>query len=64
VVLQRSGRELSQTKFVTALASLQDYKTGLMPAISFGPNRRTGILGAHVIAVGRGNAEPVWVPLR
>jgi ABC-type branched-subunit amino acid transport system substrate-binding protein len=62
--LQRSGRDLSQTKFVTALASLQDYKTGLMPAISFGPNRRTGVLGAYIIAVAGANSEPVWVPLR
>ena len=63
--LQRVGRELTRAKFVAALSSLQSLETGLMPPISFGPNRRTGVHGAHVVALGRNQDKPehVWVPL-
>ena len=61
--LQHSGRDLTRAKFVAALAALQNFETGLMPPISFGPNRRTGVRGAHVVAFGRGHNEPenVWI---
>ena len=63
--LQRSGRDLTHAKFVAALSALQDFETGLMPPISFGPNRRTGVRGAHVVALGRTPNAPdhVWVSL-
>jgi len=63
--LQRSGRDLTHAKFVTALARLQNFETGFMPPISFGPNRRTGVRGAHVVALGFGRDEPehVWISL-
>jgi ABC-type branched-subunit amino acid transport system substrate-binding protein len=63
--LQRSGRDLTRAKFVAALAALQDFETGLIPPISFGPNRRTGVRGAHVVALGRTQNEPehVWISL-
>ena len=61
--LQRGGRDLTRAKFVAALAALQNFDTGLVPPISFGPNRRTGVRGAHVVALGRGQNEPehVWI---
>jgi ABC-type branched-subunit amino acid transport system substrate-binding protein len=64
-VLQRVGRDLTRTKFVAALAALQDFETGLMPPISFGPNRRTGLRGAHVLRLspGQGELEHVWIEL-
>lgn len=40
--LTRTGRELSRGKFIHSLEQLRDFKTGLFPAMSFGPNRRTG----------------------
>jgi ABC-type branched-subunit amino acid transport system substrate-binding protein len=63
--LQRGGRDLTRSKFVAALATLQNFQTGLVPPISFGPNRRTGVRGAHIVALGRSGKEPgqVWVPL-
>jgi ABC-type branched-subunit amino acid transport system substrate-binding protein len=63
--LQRVGRDLTRAKFVAALAALQNFDTGLAPPISFGPNRRTGVRGAHVVAFGRGQNEPehVWISL-
>jgi ABC-type branched-subunit amino acid transport system substrate-binding protein len=63
--LQRGGRELTRAKFVTALAALQNFETGLIPPISFGPSRRTGVRGAHVIAIGRTQIKPehFWISL-
>jgi len=63
--LQRGGRDLTRAKFVAALAALQNFETGLIPPISFGPNRRTGVRGAHVVALGHAESEPehVWISL-
>src|SRR5262245_46297882 len=43
-------------------AALQEFQTGLMPAISFGANRRIALRGAHVVALGQGGKDPehVW----
>jgi len=63
--LQHSGRDLTRANFVAALAALQNFETGLMPPISFGPNRRTGVRGAHVVPLDRGHNQPehVWISL-
>jgi ABC-type branched-subunit amino acid transport system substrate-binding protein len=63
--LQRGGRDLTRDKFVAALAALQNFETGLLPPISFGPNRRTGVRGAHVVGLDRTQARPkhVWISL-
>lgn len=49
--MKRAGRELSRAKFVRALENLFSFETGVMPSISYGPNRRIGALGAHIVAV-------------
>ena len=63
--LKRGGRDLTRAKFVAALAALQNVETGLVPPVSFGPNRRTGVRGAHVVALGRGQSDwkQVWISL-
>ena len=40
-----SGKDLSRERLVTALEGLYEYDTGLMPKITFGPNRRIGSVG-------------------
>jgi ABC-type branched-subunit amino acid transport system substrate-binding protein len=47
--LRRSGRGLSRTRLVAALEGLSNFETGITYAVSFGPNRRVGALGAHVM---------------
>ena len=49
--LQRAGRDLSREKLVTTLEGLYDFDTGLMPPLSFGPNRRIGAQGAYVVTL-------------
>ena len=49
--LELCGRDLSRERLVTALEGLYEYDTGLIPKISFGPNRRVGVLGAYVVTL-------------
>jgi ABC-type branched-subunit amino acid transport system substrate-binding protein len=47
--LTRAGKDLSREKLITALEGFYEYDTGTTPRISFGPNRRVGAAGAHVL---------------
>lgn len=49
--LKRVGKDLSREKLIHALEGFYDYHTGLTPAISYGPNRRIGAMGAYVVVV-------------
>jgi ABC-type branched-subunit amino acid transport system substrate-binding protein len=59
--LQRSGKDLSREKLVTALEGLYDYETGMTPLITYGPNRRIGAAGAYIIGVDTERKEFVSV---
>ncbi|HEU4931643.1 MAG TPA: ABC transporter substrate-binding protein [Pyrinomonadaceae bacterium] len=47
--LTRAGRDLNREKLITALDSLYEYETGVTPRLTFGPNRRVGAAGAHIV---------------
>ncbi|MCU1730716.1 MULTISPECIES: ABC transporter substrate-binding protein [unclassified Pseudomonas] len=49
--LKRAGRDASRDKLVNALESLHDIDTGLTPPLGFGPGRRQGLAGAHVVTL-------------
>ncbi|MGE8145824.1 ABC transporter substrate-binding protein [Pseudomonas frederiksbergensis] len=49
--MKRVGRDASREKLVSALEGLHDFDTGLTPLISFGPGRRLGLSGAHIVTV-------------
>ena len=49
--LKRVGKELSREKLIQTLEGFYEYPTGLTPAITFGPNRRIGAMGAYVVMV-------------
>jgi ABC-type branched-subunit amino acid transport system substrate-binding protein len=49
--MKQAGRDASREKLVSALEALHDFDTGLTPLISFGPGRRLGLSGAHVVTV-------------
>jgi ABC-type branched-subunit amino acid transport system substrate-binding protein len=49
--LKRAGKDLSRERLIQVLEGFYDYKTGLMPAITWGPNRRVGAMGAYVVLV-------------
>jgi hypothetical protein len=49
--LERSGKNLSREKLVTTLEGLYEFDTGLMPRLTFGPNRRIGSMGAYIVTI-------------
>lgn len=49
--LRRSGKDVSREKLINSLEGLYEYQTGLTPAITYGPNRRVGAMGAYVVTV-------------
>jgi ABC-type branched-subunit amino acid transport system substrate-binding protein len=65
--LRRAGRHLSRERLVASLEALYDFENGLLRPITYGPNRRVGALGGHVVAVdlpaGAFSAVGGWRPL-
>jgi hypothetical protein len=49
--LKRAGRDLSRVRLADSLESLYSFESGVTPTISFGPNRRVGVYGAHIVRV-------------
>ena len=49
--LEICGKDLTRERLITTLEGLYEYDTGLMPKITFGPNRRIGILGAYIVTL-------------
>ncbi len=47
--LTRAGRDLNREKLINALDTLYEYETGMTPRLTFGPNRRVGAAGAHIV---------------
>lgn len=63
--LKRVGHNLSRSRLVVALESLRDFETGLTRPLSYGPNRRIGALGAHIVtidpATGSPTSDSLWI---
>jgi ABC-type branched-subunit amino acid transport system substrate-binding protein len=49
--LRKAGRSVSRGKLVEGLESLYQFDTGVTPPLSYGPNRRIGARGAHVLVL-------------
>jgi ABC-type branched-subunit amino acid transport system substrate-binding protein len=49
--LKRTGKDVSREKLVETLEGLNQYATGVIPAVTYGPNRRIGAMGAYVITI-------------
>lgn len=49
--LSKVGRDASRQGLVSALEGLHGFRTGLTPVLGFGPGRRVGASGVHVVAV-------------
>jgi ABC-type branched-subunit amino acid transport system substrate-binding protein len=65
--LERAGKNLSREGLVTTLEGLYEFDTGLMPKITFGPNRRIGALGAYIVTTDPEKklfpASVEWIPV-
>ncbi len=49
--LKRAGARPSRASFVAALEGLRGFETGLSPPLSYSKNRRTGVMGARLVAL-------------
>jgi ABC-type branched-subunit amino acid transport system substrate-binding protein len=49
--LKRAGQDLSRERLLLALEGLYDFETAVSPRLTFGPNRRLGADGAHILTV-------------
>ena len=50
-----STRQLSRATLVNALEGLREYRTGVIPPLSFGPNRRVGVEGSFIVGIDLNN---------
>jgi ABC-type branched-subunit amino acid transport system substrate-binding protein len=49
--LTRAGKDLTREKFLLALEQMHDFRTGLLPPITFGPDRRIGSHKAEFVCL-------------
>jgi ABC-type branched-subunit amino acid transport system substrate-binding protein len=49
--LQKAGRDVTRQSLISTLESFRQIRTGLLPPITFGPNRHVGIVDAHIVAI-------------
>jgi ABC-type branched-subunit amino acid transport system substrate-binding protein len=65
--LQRAERNLSRDQLVLALESMDGFHPGLVPPVSYSPDRRIGTLGGHIVRAdlvnGRFEDATRWIDL-
>jgi ABC-type branched-subunit amino acid transport system substrate-binding protein len=49
--LAHAGKNVTREKLILALEQLRDFRTGLLPGITFGANRRVGSFKAEIVCV-------------
>lgn len=47
--LKKAGKDLSREKLISSLEGLYEFKTDLIPPLTYGPNRRIGAFGAYIV---------------
>lgn len=46
-----SGKRLDRATLINSLEQIQDFKTGVTPPITFGPNRRVGSRASYIVGI-------------
>ena len=49
--LRRAGRDLDRTRLAEGIEAMYTFQTGFTPPLTYGPNRRIGARGAHLLTV-------------
>jgi ABC-type branched-subunit amino acid transport system substrate-binding protein len=50
-----SGRQLNRVALITSLEQIQDFRTGVVPPLTFGPNRRVGSTSSYIVGIDLNN---------
>jgi ABC-type branched-subunit amino acid transport system substrate-binding protein len=58
---KESGTHLTRNLLITALEQLREFKTGVAPPVTFGPDRRIGATGSYIVGIDLTKKE--FVPL-
>lgn len=65
--LKRAGRDVSRESLLQTLERLVDFQTGMTRPVTYGPLRRVGLYGAHIVGVDPATRSfkptGVWVTL-
>lgn len=56
--LRRAGRDLTRERLVDALETLRNFRTGLVPPVTFSASRHVGSTGVWIVPLNGG--PPVW----
>jgi ABC-type branched-subunit amino acid transport system substrate-binding protein/cytochrome c553 len=48
---KQSGKQIDRATLVSSLEQIRDFKTGVVPPVTFGPNRRVGSAGSYIVEV-------------
>ena len=59
--VKSSGRQLNRAALINSLDRLKDFRTGVLPLVTFGPNRRIGVTSSYIVGVDV--AKKRYVPL-
>jgi ABC-type branched-subunit amino acid transport system substrate-binding protein len=59
--MTRAGRQLGRASLTTELERLRGFETGVLPPVSFAPNRRVGLRGASIVRID--GTRKQYVPL-
>lgn len=49
--LRQAGKNVTREKLILSMEHMRDFKTGLLPGITFGTNRRVGSIKAEIVCV-------------
>lgn len=56
---KRGSRQLSRAGFVHTMEQLREFKTGVVPPITFGPNQRVGCSGSYIVGIDTANKKHI-----
>jgi ABC-type branched-subunit amino acid transport system substrate-binding protein len=62
--VKNTDRQLSRAALVNSLERLQDFRTGVIGPVTFGPNRRVGAAGSYIVGIDFKNKQYVAVSER
>lgn len=60
--IKLSTRRLNRPTLISSLEGLNEYQTGVVPPLTFGPNRRVGSVGSYVVGIDLQKQQ--YIPLR
>ncbi|MBZ5537781.1 MAG: ABC transporter substrate-binding protein [Acidobacteriia bacterium] len=58
-VAKRSSRQITRAQLIQSMEKLRDFQTGVVPPVTFGPNRRVGCSGSYIVGIDLKNKRHV-----